>query len=217
MASVCKTELDVTCSVEEAKCDGKYHQGTEGIIGLTIDYDKLESRAFCGPFGKCVGEVVVAVNIHKPAEGVRLDCAMENHYGDESQQMVMMQKRKYLGGRLSSNFSKKLEGCGQRIEGPEAKCTMPMPKHLPSHHSIEGLCRLVEDETGRILTKDAWFKITNPNKYKEPDAAELKKKGFYKLGRQNEGMEQKGGAAPLSYVLALTLPALTLHAVFAAW
>lgn len=209
MASVCKETLDVTCSAEEAKCDGKYHQGTDGIIGLTIDYDKLESRAYCGPFGKCTGEVNVAVAIHKPAAGVRLDCAMETHdtFEKAGEQMVLLTKRARLGGRLAANTSKKLEGCGEKVTGPEAHCTMPMPKFIKSGKSIEGLCRLVEDETGRILTKDAWFKITNPTEeYQEPNATVVTPTKV-KVTKGDKEPAAKGGAAPWASALALALPA----------
>lgn len=166
MASVCKETLDVTCSEKEAQCEGKFHQGTDSLIGLTIDYDKLESKAYCGPFGKCVGEVNVAVKVHKPAAGVRLECAMEKRPGNE---LVMIQKG-HVGTRLRLGIglnSSKLEGCAAKVESDEAGCTMPMPKELPSGESIEGACQLVEDATGRILTKGAWFSIKNPAKNRE--------------------------------------------------
>merc|ERR1712224_896803 len=81
-ASECKSDLDISCSGGKATCEGKYNQALDGIIGVTMAYDKISSDAYCGPTGRCAGTVQAAVKVHKPAKGVRLSCALEPREGN---------------------------------------------------------------------------------------------------------------------------------------
>jgi len=82
MASECKEDLDIDCSGSHATCEGKFNQAENGIIGVTMDFDKIESEAYCGPTGRCAGTVQAAVKVHKPAKGVRVSCALEPRQGN---------------------------------------------------------------------------------------------------------------------------------------
>merc|ERR1711959_614080 len=90
MASECKSELDIVCSPSTATCEGKFNQAKNGLIGLTMDFDKIENEAYCGPTGRCTGTVQAAVKVHKPAKGVRLSCALEPRQGHS---LVLQQSR----------------------------------------------------------------------------------------------------------------------------
>merc|ERR1719160_1935261 len=56
MASECKSDLNIDCSSSKATCEGKFNQATNGIIGLTMEFDKIASDAYCGPTGRCAGQ-----------------------------------------------------------------------------------------------------------------------------------------------------------------
>merc|ERR1712224_934178 len=91
-ASECKSDLDISCSGGKATCEGKYNQALNGIIGVTMAYDKISSDAYCGPTGRCAGTVSAAVKVHKPAKGVRLSCALEPRQGHT---LVLQQSRSF--------------------------------------------------------------------------------------------------------------------------
>merc|ERR1719359_304366 len=38
----CGEDLDLDCSGEHATCEGKFNQAVNGIIGLTMDFDKIQ-------------------------------------------------------------------------------------------------------------------------------------------------------------------------------
>jgi len=238
MASECKEDLDVDCSGSHATCEGKYNQAKNGIIGLTMEFEKIEGEAYCGPTGRCAGEVKAAVKVHKPAAGVRLSCALEPRQGhtlvleqsrsfrkpeeeddrkiekafakagkmksedekDEKEKSKVVKKEKaskkakeeeeeeseignqeHFGITGLSAHEKGLLTCSAKVESDEASCKMEMPPRLKPEGDIEGLCRLVEDATNEIITKDAWFVIKNaynaPKAEAKPKMAEAPAKG----------------------------------------
>lgn len=246
MASECKSELDIICSSSHATCEGKYNQAVDGIIGLTMDFDKIQGEAYCGPTGRCAGTVQAAVKVHKPAKGVRLSCALEPRQGNslvlqqsnfrgkpegaihlarvgrtvaerEETESAKVTKRHKKTSKKEDNDEKdedsekseeamkedEMQGspgpspapaigtqehfgvtgleahekglltCATEVESDEATCTMDMPPRLKPEGDIEGLCRLVEDATSTIITKDAWFVIKNA--YNAPKAEPKRK------------------------------------------
>merc|ERR550537_1346549 len=65
----------------------------DGIIGVTMAFDRISSEAYCGPTGRCTGTVQAAVKVHKPAKGVRLSCALEPRQGHS---LVLQQSHSHL-------------------------------------------------------------------------------------------------------------------------
>jgi len=51
--------------------------------------------------------------------------------------------------------------CHTTVTSEEATCTMDMPPRVKPDGDVEGVCRLVEEATNEIITKDAWFVIHN--------------------------------------------------------
>jgi len=237
IAGECADDLHFDCSGEQAACEGKFNQAENGIIGLTMDFDKIESDAFCGPTGRCTGSVKAAVKVHKPAKGVRVSCALEAREGND---LVLQQQNKT--SHLRKHEEKKPKGavtlkesreaheakavkkatkkakkddeggdekkddkkeekadkegeekasekeakdavekedqerfgitglhahekglltCHTTVTAEEATCTMDMPPRVKPDGDVEGVCRLVEEATNEIITKDAWFVIHN--------------------------------------------------------
>lgn len=150
IASVCKPMLDISCTPEQALCDGKFYQLSESLLGLSIDLEKLDQDAHCASTGKCTGKIDVQAAIHNSEKGMQMECFLEDVPGSKS---------KYT--------------CMSNVDGDFANCTMPMPKALPAGDKLEGFCRLVapvDNSTNKRLTHDAPFYVYNHNKAieKEP-------------------------------------------------
>lgn len=229
MASECKEDLDISCSSSKATCEGKFNQAVDGLIGLTMAFDDISSEAYCGPTGRCAGQVHAAVKVHKPAKGVRLSCALEPRQGhtlvlqqshslrkpeeaekDEKETKKVTKQHKkdedkeeeeskapaaapgpasapaignqeHYGITGLAAHEKGLLTCATEVKGDDAACTMDMPPRLKPEGDIEGLCRLVNEATDEVITKDAWFVIKNaygkPKAKAEPKKMEAPKSG----------------------------------------
>eukprot|EP00746_Dinoflagellata_sp_MGD_P160809 gnl/MRDRNA2_/MRDRNA2_87732_c0_seq1.p1 gnl/MRDRNA2_/MRDRNA2_87732_c0~~gnl/MRDRNA2_/MRDRNA2_87732_c0_seq1.p1 ORF type:complete len:364 (-),score=94.61 gnl/MRDRNA2_/MRDRNA2_87732_c0_seq1:30-1121(-) len=263
MASECKEDLDIQCSSSKATCEGKFNQAANGIIGLTMEFDKIASDAFCGPTGRCAGTISAAVKVHKPAKGVRVSCALEPRQGhslvlqqsnslrkpskaqklrrkeakaeaekqkaeaekdeketkkvtkakdekgeedkekdEDGKNITEVGSQEHFGITGLTAHEKGLLTCQAEVKGDEATCTMDMPLRLKPEGDIEGLCRLVEEATDEIITKDAWFVVKNA--YEKPKAKAEPKK-----------MEApKSGSVLTSCSLPLAMAALAAIIVF---
>lgn len=149
--------LDISCTPEEALCDGKFYQLSTSLTGLSIDIDKLDQDALCGATGKCTGKINVQAAVHNAANGTQMECFLEE-----------------------TPRSKSKHTCTADVSGGLAHCTMPMPSMVPAGDKLEGFCRIVDssnddNSTSTIelkrLTHDAPFYIYNHNKAieKEPE------------------------------------------------
>eukprot|EP00746_Dinoflagellata_sp_MGD_P165558 gnl/MRDRNA2_/MRDRNA2_94899_c0_seq1.p1 gnl/MRDRNA2_/MRDRNA2_94899_c0~~gnl/MRDRNA2_/MRDRNA2_94899_c0_seq1.p1 ORF type:complete len:336 (+),score=70.23 gnl/MRDRNA2_/MRDRNA2_94899_c0_seq1:96-1010(+) len=150
IASVCKPMLDISCTPEEASCDGKFYQMSTSLTGLSIDLEKIDQDAHCGATGKCTGKIDVRAAIHNAKEGMQMECVLEETPG-----------------------SKTKHTCIADVSEQFANCTMPMPKMLPAGDKLEGFCRVVDtkvddNSTDTLevtrLTHDAPFYIYNHHK-----------------------------------------------------
>lgn len=142
----CADDLDVQCH-ENAQCTGKFNQLPWGGIGLTLDLSGANKDAFCGPNGKCIGEMHMKANIHKPAEGVWLECGLPKTATDKN------------------HIDKKEDWvkCYQEADKKaEASCDIPMFPEL--RDSAKGYCVLTKGKDGKKLTQPAWHLIKNVHK-----------------------------------------------------
>lgn len=149
IASVCKPMLDISCTPEEALCDGKFYQLSSSLAGLSIDLEKLDDDAHCSSTGKCTGQLDVQAAIHNSEKGMVMECFLEDSPG-----------------------SKEKTHCSNQVSGDSANCTLPMPSSLPAGGKLEGWCRLRSNSTR--LTHDAPFYIYNHNKAAVADTPKKK-------------------------------------------
>lgn len=63
--SQCSAELTIDCRGSETTCVGNFNQLLIGGLGLTWDQNAEFDQAFCGPFGNCIGEIHMHVDVHK--------------------------------------------------------------------------------------------------------------------------------------------------------
>lgn len=139
IASVCKPTLDISCTPEQAICDGKFYQLSSSLVGLSIDLEKLDQDAHCGPSGRCTGTIDVHVAIHNSENGQHLECFLED-----------------------APESKSKHRCSSEVNGDFANCTLPMPKGLPAGDKLEGWCRILgRTDDGSETAKSSYARITH--------------------------------------------------------
>jgi len=139
----CGDELEWTCGPHEATCQGKFHQLRDSMLGLEVNTEHLSDEAFCGPWGKCQGELRLAVDIHKPVPGLSIQCSMpleaNASFSDRSLWQACM-------GEVNETTS-------------TAGCTLPMVPRLAAGAKLDGKCWLLK--AGEKVSKNAWFVVQN--------------------------------------------------------
>jgi hypothetical protein len=143
----CGPELDLVCNGLQSTCKGKFHQAHDGIVGLTVLDKHLGDSVYCGPHGRCLGELNVEVEIHKTwalpndVEGAGLECEMAN------------------GKKCTGPVEP-----GDGLEGHEgtAACKVSMVHRLAVGDKLKGRCWLTQGDAK--LTTEAWFAVANDHK-----------------------------------------------------
>lgn len=139
LAGTCASELGIVgCSGQATTCEGKFHQLNDGVVGLTLNTSHLSDEAYCGPHGKCTGELHIFTTVHRPVPNAWFECILPA-FGRN--------RLVHCDGELSS------EGA--------AECTLPMAHELDPSDEIRGQCYLTEGQRGKKITREAWFLVEN--------------------------------------------------------
>jgi len=133
-SSSCSDDLDIACGKEQS-CRGWFHQAQNGVVGFVLNTEGIGERAYCGPSGKCQGELQVVAQLHRAYQGVWLECRLKD----------------------GEDFST----CTSEVFASSTKCRMPMIQGLTTGTSLVGKCWLTEGQSGPPITKDAWFTVAN--------------------------------------------------------
>lgn len=141
----CGTELTFACVGNETSCEGKYHQTRYGATGLKLETEK-ENAPICGPTGKCIGDLKIVADVHKPEDGAWLECEVPKFAGVTEDETANWQK------------------CSSPISGSTATCSMPLSAEIRAGEPLEGRCHLLDGKGGKRLTKNAWFTINNAHR-----------------------------------------------------
>lgn len=149
LAGTCGSELELSgCSNSVTTCEGRFNQASEGTIGLTLDVSHLQEESYCGPYGRCTGELHLHANVYRPAPGAFLECVLPYH------------------------GKKELVHCTKEVTAEGAAgCDLPMVDRLNPDEELKGHCYLTDGDGGTKLTKDAWFVVNN--RYSGPPPAEV--------------------------------------------
>lgn len=139
--SPCGAELSMGCTGKEASCEGRFHQERNGVIGLEVDTEHLSDEAYCGPWGKCQGELRVVVDVHNPEPGLTVECALPKVEDAEF------------------HDREKWYTCSGEITGSRGGCTLPMVEELAPEAKLDGRCWL--QKAGDKVTKRAYFNVEN--------------------------------------------------------
>lgn len=142
----CTSDLDVKCG-KSTSCKGLFNQASDGVVGFTLDTDYIGEEVYCGPFGKCQGDLQLSAQLHRAYKGLRLQCQIKD--------------------------KKVFTSCDEEAVTNDVKCSMPMVQGFKAEESIVGKCWLSEGQ--KAVTKDAWFTITNTHgKMKAKKSAKVK-------------------------------------------
>lgn len=139
LAGNCGSELELTgCGSHLTECQGRFNQASDGTIGLTLDVSHLQEESFCGPYGRCTGELHLHANVYRHAPGAFLECV------------------------LPVKGKKELVHCTQEVSADGAAgCNLPMVDRLYPDEELKGHCYLTDGDGGAKISKDAWFAVQN--------------------------------------------------------
>jgi len=139
LAGDCGSELSITgCGSHLTECEGRFNQASDGTIGLTLDVSHLQEESYCGPYGRCTGELHLHANVYRHAPGVFLECV------------------------LPVKGKKELVHCTAAVSDDGAGgCDLPMVDRLYPDEELKGRCYLTDGDGGAKLSKDAWFAVSN--------------------------------------------------------
>lgn len=186
----CGEDVEFGCTQKQATCEGKFHQASDGVVGLTLRPEHMSDDAYCGPSGRCLGTLELQADIHKPEPGLFFECAMP----------------KFEGAR--NDVTDDWEHCRAPVKGATASCSMPMIDGLMGGETLQGQCWLKKDKC--VATKTAFFTTTNhharlPRVVSEPQQPE----------KQTKAKLEKSAAAHLVPATLGPLAAAALLAVAA--
>lgn len=147
LSQTCASDLDFSgCHSLHTSCEGRFHQAADGVAGLTLDTSSLWEEAFCGPQGRCTGELQIRANAYRSASGSWLECQIPTGQGD------------------------RVYHCSNEVTDQGASgCTLTMPSYIAPSATATGYCFLTAGKLGRKLTKEAFFVVRN--RYAETAAA----------------------------------------------
>lgn len=149
LAGDCGSELELSgCGSHLTECSGRFNQASDGTIGLSLDVSHLQEESYCGPYGRCTGELHLHANVYRTAPGAFLECV------------------------LPVNGKKELVHCTQEVSAEGAAgCNLPMVERLYPDEELKGHCYLTDGDGGAKISKDAWFAVQN--RYSGPPPAEV--------------------------------------------
>lgn len=152
LSDTCNAELRLDgCDRSLTTCAGRFHQASDGVIGFTLDDSHLDDQAYCGPFGRCTGELRVITSARRQPPGAFLECVLPAAVGQDHQKGELV----HCAHELS--------------EAGVAECGLPMVAQLDPSQEVSGRCYLTDGDGGAKLTKDAWFVVRN--RYSEDTSA----------------------------------------------
>jgi hypothetical protein len=170
---------------------------------LSWDTNSVFENAFCGPFGKCIGNIHMTVLIHKAPEPAaslppraesskdaasKQPCAQSGHIGETAASKAV----EVGGGAVSHTASAWLECglpktntadidrkedwilCTSEVQGESASCDLPMMAKLEAAQAIETYCVLTGGKGGRKITQPVWRNIANKIKEKPTYMEDMK-------------------------------------------
>mmetsp|Transcript_130773 Transcript_130773/g.260907 ORF Transcript_130773/g.260907 Transcript_130773/m.260907 type:complete len:255 (-) Transcript_130773:94-858(-) len=155
----CGHELELGCSDKVNTCMGKFNQAGSGTVGFVLDANKLAEASFCGPFGKCLGELRLVARVWRPEGDLRLACAVPSV-------SIANATGNATGGTATDRPNCKgdcMKKCSADVKNKTANCTIPMVPNLAPGAKLTGSCWL-EKSKGTKVTDADYFAIVN--KYK---------------------------------------------------
>lgn len=171
----CFDELDIDCRGPDTVCEGKFHQLPMGGLGLSLDLNDATKDAFCGPFGKCIGEIHMKASIHNARKllgavaivGAPSPSVFSPAPGPAASAPALAVKPVWLECGLpkvsKASVDKKEDWviCQAEAQGDTAACDIPMFPKLKASREKRAYCVLTDGPNGERLTQPAFQDISN--------------------------------------------------------
>lgn len=185
LSNKCATALDIDCKAEKTVCKSKFHQLPTGGLGLSVKVNK--DKAFCGPYGKCIGKVVMNVDVFNrpkppmpvvsvpasPAPAVPAAPGAAPSPAAVAPPAVAppppaapiwLECGLPIGDK--ANFQKKEDWkiCQVEVKADTASCGVPLFKELEIGETKKSYCVITDGMNGKRLTQPYWSAIMNVHK-----------------------------------------------------
>lgn len=185
----CESDLDIDCRGPETVCRSKWSQLPTGGMGFSVNINK--DKAFCGPFGKCLGKIIMDVQIHReepeapPAPKVppaapapALPSSPAAAPAPSLPVVAVPAPPVWLECGLPVKAKADIDNkedwrlCQKEVKGDTASCKMQLFKELEAGGAKESYCVLTDGKDGKRLTSPYWSAIMNVHEAaKEAEAA----------------------------------------------
>lgn len=198
----CSADLNIKCRGADTVCESRFSQLPTGGLGFSLDVD--EDDAFCGPNGKCIGELGLAVHLQKQEKKAAPKVAPAPTVGAPSAAPPVHEvaapakedsSKIWLECGLAKSDSADIDEssdwnlCQKQVTGDSAKCMVPMFKQLQAGANKKAYCMLTEGKNGKRLTSPQWTQVINV--HKAASAAVAEKKAEKKVVKKEKKAEKK--------------------------
>lgn len=155
--STCSAELDMDCSSSKTACEGKYHQLPSGGLGFAMQLK--EDRAFCGPYGKCIGKVHMKIDLHLPSV-LQMSGKITPGHAETVTPDTTLECGLQKATDAASGNKTQWNLCHKGIVSGKAVCHFELSK-LSVSKGKEVYCVLTKGKDGERLTQPAWHILNN--------------------------------------------------------
>jgi len=188
--------VGIECHGPDTVCQSKFSQLPTGGLGLKVSIDN--DNGFCGPWGKCIGYVIMNVDITNPtnlsaaAAPGPASVASPAPAAPSSpapaapaSAVPPMWLECGLPAKAKADIDNKEDWkiCQEEVMGPTASCKVPLFKELEAGKKKKGYCLLTDGQGGKRLTQPYWSAIINVHDKVEGGAETEKKE---KKAKQNK-------------------------------
>lgn len=196
MSNKCASDLDIDCRGPDTVCQSKWSQLPTGGLGFSVNINK--DKAYCGPFGKCIGKIIMNVEVHRleekaPPPPPKVTVASPAPASPASPAAAPAVPTAPpvppppvwlecgLPVKASADIDNKEDWklCQVEVKGDTASCKMSLFKELEAGGSKESYCVLTDAKDGKRLTSPYWSAIMNVHEEvskKEVEKAPAKEK-----------------------------------------
>jgi len=179
LANNCSSDIAIDCRGPQTVCKSKFSQLAEGGLGLTVTINK--DNAFCGPWGKCLGTVIMdasvqnapkppppVVTVASPAPAMPAAPSPATAPAPAVVPPPPIWLECGLPMSEKANIDKKADWkiCQTQVVDGKASCKMPLFKELPAGDKKKSYCLLTDGKDGKRLTQPFWNAIINVHEVK---------------------------------------------------
>jgi len=189
----CFKDININCRGADTTCTSKFNQLPMGGLGFDLDID--EDDAYCGPHGKCIGDIELKAHIKNgpkeetevkppkvitmaspgsPAPGPMAAAAPAavKPVKDDKEEKENIWLECGLPKKDHADIDDKHDWilCQQEVKGEKEKCKIPMFSELKAGANKKAYCVLTEGKDGKRLTQPHWSKVINVHEKAKPCA-----------------------------------------------